>query len=176
MAPKTRVVDHIGERALVLPALLTAALDANEQAKYVMTLLQLAAAQAENPQTPPPSLRTEREACGIADRQLDRSIALAEHDGRGTYHIPGARRLIALLDEALRAMILPLEGAAAPGGAPAARYQERLAALIAARPPIEEDMIDAATIASLTSARPKAGDGFHLLVMDLHKEIDRLQA
>ncbi len=36
-------------------------------------------------------------------------------------------------------------------------------------------MLSGETIASLTSGRPKAGDGVHLLVMDLHKEINRLQ-
>ncbi len=36
-------------------------------------------------------------------------------------------------------------------------------------------MLSGETIAALTSGSPKAGDGFHLLVMDLHKEINRLQ-
>src|SRR5579863_7338184 len=108
MTVKTRIVDALGERALVLPALLTTALVANEQAKYIMTLLQLAASQAETPQASPPSLRREREACGIAESALDRVIAQAEGDGSGNYHIPGARRLLPMLDEALRAMIAPL--------------------------------------------------------------------
>lgn len=41
---KTQVVDFLGERALVLPTLLAGALVANERAKYVLTLLQMAAA------------------------------------------------------------------------------------------------------------------------------------
>ncbi|HUH85943.1 MAG TPA: DUF47 family protein, partial [Stellaceae bacterium] len=133
---------------------------------------------AENPQASAPSLRQEREACGIAEPALDRAIACAEHDGSGNYHIPGAARLIALLDDALRTMIAPL-GAAGRSAADAAalerRFKERLATLIAARPPIAADMLSGETIAALTSARPKAGDGFHLLVMDLHREINRLQ-
>ncbi len=64
---KTQIVDFLGEDALVLPALLAAALAANERAKYVLTSLQMAASQAENPQVPAPSLRAEREACGITE-------------------------------------------------------------------------------------------------------------
>jgi hypothetical protein len=179
MTGKTEIVDVLGERALVLPALLAAALVANERAKYVLTLLQMAASQAENPQPSPASLRAEREACGIAEPAFDRSIARAEHVGAGTYHIPAAARLVALLDDALRAMLAPL-GAAGKSAAEAAaqhrRFKDRLERLIAARPPVNADLLAGETIAALTSARPKAGDGFHLLVMDLHQEINRLQA
>jgi len=175
---KTQIVDFLGESALVLPALLASALDANERAKYVLTLLQMAASQAENPQVPAPSMRAEREACDIAEPEFDRAIALAEHDGSGNYHIPGAQRLIATLDEAMIAMIAPLSVASKESAAAAslaARFQDRLDKLIQARPPIAEDTLSGETIASLTSGSPKTGDGFHLLVMDLHKEINRLQ-
>lgn len=178
MTAKTQIVDLLGERALVLPALLTAALVANERAKYILSLLQMAASQAENPQATAPSLRQEREACGLAEPGLDRVIARAEHDGRGHYHIPGAQRLIALLDDALRAMIAPLGVAAkdAPDAAQRhARFAERLERLIEARPAVDEELLSGEMIAALTSGRPKAGDGFHLLVMDLHKELNRLQ-
>jgi uncharacterized protein Yka (UPF0111/DUF47 family) len=176
---KTQMVDLLGERALVLPALLTAGITANERAKYILTLLQLAASQAENPQASPPSLRAEREACGIEAPELDRIVGRAEHDGGGNYHIPGARRLIAMLDDALRQMIAPLGVAAkdTPSGAALhAGFRARLEKLITARPPVEDDMLSGELIAALTSARPKAGDGFHLLVLDLHQEINRLQS
>src|SRR5579859_5243668 len=176
---KTDVVDLLGERALVLPTLLASALVANERAKYVLTLLQMAASQAENPQPSPPLLRTDREACGIAEARFDRTIAQAQHDGGGIYHIPGARRLIALLDEAVIAMVAPLEVAAKDDVEEAAlhaRLTKRLERLIETRPPVAEDMMSGETIAALTSGRPKSGDGFHVLVMDLHREINRLQA
>jgi uncharacterized protein Yka (UPF0111/DUF47 family) len=176
---KTQVVDFLGERALVLPTLLATALVANERAKYVLTLLQMAASQAESPQTSAPSLRADREACGIAEPRFDRSIAQAEHDGGGTYHIPGAGRLVALLDDATRAMLAPLDVVGKDDTEAAAlhrRLRARFADLLEARPPIVEDTLSGETIAALTSGRPKSGDGFHVLVMDLHKEINRLQA
>ena len=179
MTAKTQIVDFLGERALVVPALLTGAVAANERAKYVLTLLQVAASQAEHPQAAPPSLRAEREACGLAEPAFDRSVARAECDGRGNYHIPGAQRLIARLDEALRAMIAPLKVAGKEGADAAAlhqRFSARLERLIEERPPAADDMLSGEQITALTSARPKGGDGVHLLVMDLHKEINRLQS
>jgi uncharacterized protein Yka (UPF0111/DUF47 family) len=170
---KTQIVDALGERALVLPALLVAALVANERAKYVLTLLQMAASHAENPQAQAPSLRKEREACAIPDPTFDRSITGAEHDGSGNYHIPGARRLIAILDDALRGMIAPLD-LVGKGSAEVA-FNDRLQRLIEKRPPVDEDMLTGQMIGDLTSGRPTTGDGFHLLIMDLHKEINRLQ-
>ncbi|HUN46383.1 MAG TPA: DUF47 family protein [Stellaceae bacterium] len=179
MTAKTEIVDFLGERALVLPALLATAVVANERAKYVLTLLQMAATQAENPQASPPSLRSDREACGIADAKLDRVIAQAEHDGSGNYYIPAARRLMSVLDEALAEMIAPIAVAGKNGGdagALHARLRDRLEKLTGARPPVTDDMMSGETIASLTSGRPKGGDGVHVLVMDLHREINRLQA
>jgi uncharacterized protein Yka (UPF0111/DUF47 family) len=177
MTAKTQIVGALGERALVLPAQLTMALAANERAKYALALLQLAADQAETPQATPSTLRKEREACGVTETSFDRAIARAEHDGSGRYHIPGARRLLALLDESVAAMVAPLGVAGRDDREAASRhasFAERLERLIAARPPAEDDVLSRETIAALTSGRPSAGDGMHVLVMDLHKELNRL--
>ncbi|MBB6254709.1 DUF47 family protein [Nitrospirillum iridis] len=173
MSAKTRIVDLLGERALVVPALIATALTANEQAKYLLALLQMAAAQAENPQIPAPTLKAEREACGMEDAGLDRAIALTENDGGGQYHIPGAARIVKRLGELLTTMVAPLEKAEQPN---AIEYAQRLARLIDTLPSGEGDMLDAPSIAAMTSGQPRAGDGLHVLVMDLHRDINRLQA
>jgi len=49
MPAKTQIVDFLGDKALVLPALLDDAIIANEQAKYVLSQLQIAANNADNP-------------------------------------------------------------------------------------------------------------------------------
>jgi hypothetical protein len=75
MPAKTQIVDFLGDKALVLPALLDAAIVGNERAKYVLSLFQMAASYAEHPQEGGARpLRTEREACGIADATFDRSV------------------------------------------------------------------------------------------------------
>ena len=50
MPAKTRIVDFLGDKTLVLPALLEAAIVGNERAKYVLSLFQMAANFAEHPQ------------------------------------------------------------------------------------------------------------------------------
>jgi hypothetical protein len=101
MTEKTQIVELLGEKALVLPALLNNALVANERAKYVLSLLQMAVGQAEHPQSTAPTLRVEREACGITDASLDHTVGESESDGHGAYHIPGAQPLVALLNHSL---------------------------------------------------------------------------
>jgi uncharacterized protein Yka (UPF0111/DUF47 family) len=180
MTVKTQIVDFLGEKALVLPALLDEATIANERAKYVLSLLQIAANNAENPQeAAAPSLRSEREACGLADATLDRVVAETMADGRGCYCIPGAQRIVGILDDATRAMLAPLAlagGGSDEAAALHARYRERLEGLVRARPMIVDDMISREAIASITSGQPALGDGFHRLIMDLHKELNRLQS
>jgi uncharacterized protein Yka (UPF0111/DUF47 family) len=179
MTAKTKIVEFLGERALVLPVLLAAAVAANERAKYILTLLQMAASQADHPQAAAVSLRAEREACGIAHPEFDRSVAQAEQDGRGNYHIPGAQHLLAMLNDALAAMIAPLAVVANDGPDAAAlhaRFSDRLERLIQTQPPLVEDMLSGEAIAALTSGRPRTGEGCHVLIMDLHKEINRLQS
>ena len=171
---KIQIIDLLGEKGLLLPAELNAAILANERAKYVLALLQLAAANADSPNSQAATLRAEREACGIAEAQLDRVVARSEALGPGVYHIPEAAHLIDMLAEALDTMLAPI--ALADGEAPAQQgLAERKKHLLDAIAPIEGDVVEGETIAALTSGRPDAGDGIHLLVMDLHKEIYRLQ-
>ena len=109
MPAKTQIVDFLGDKALVLPALLDAAIAGNERAKYVLSLLQMAASYAGHPQEGgAASLRTDREACGIEDATFDRSVGESVSDGDGNFHIPGAHRLAAVLDDAMNAMLAPL--------------------------------------------------------------------
>ena len=179
MTTKTRIVDILGESALVLPAAVQSAVVANERAKYVLALLQMAASHADHPDAVPTSLRAEREACGIAEPSLDTVAARAEADGRGGYFIQEMPHLLEILSAALHGMHAPfaLVARASPqDGAFYEKQQRRLEGLLRAVPPPSDGMISSDTIADLTSGRPRSGDGVHLLVMDLHKELNRLIA
>ena len=179
MTTKSRILGLLGETALAMPSVLSASVVANERAKYVLSLLQMAAAHADHPETASPSLSADREACGITDRVLDRVVAETQSDGRGNYAIPEARRLRDILTGALQGMLAPLALAASTSGRDAdlhAAYEERLDRLLRMAAPLGEEYVSADTIAALTSGRPRSGDGMHLLVMDLHKELNRLLA
>ena len=131
------------------------AIVANEQAKYVLGLLQIAANNADNPsEAAPPTLKSEREACGLGDASFDRCVADSLSDGHRNYHIPGAQRLIAVLDEAMAAMLAPLALTASSSDAATARherYRRRLGQLVRARPAIVDDMLNQETITAMTS-------------------------
>ncbi len=57
MTEKNRIIDALGERKLLLPALVNAALAANDQTKYLFTLLQMAKSHADHPHAPFADLR-----------------------------------------------------------------------------------------------------------------------
>ena len=77
-ASKREIVREVGQLALVLPSMVNQALQANDRAKYYLTLLQAAATHARRPDRPTPSLRGERLAAGINDQWLDRVVESAE--------------------------------------------------------------------------------------------------
>jgi len=60
MPGKTQMVDELGEQELLLPNLVNTALVANDQAKYLMTLLQSAREYAEHPDWGHVDLKSER--------------------------------------------------------------------------------------------------------------------
>src|SRR5271166_2001155 len=100
--PKARIVGELGEQALLLPALVNEALAANDRAKYLMTLLQLAREHADHPDLAATDLRQERVACGVADAELDTIVGRSRKDSPDTYRIPAARRVHDLLMEDVR--------------------------------------------------------------------------
>jgi uncharacterized protein Yka (UPF0111/DUF47 family) len=168
---KAHIVDALGERALLMPSLVNAALAANDRAKYFFTLLQTARHQSESPAQQPPDLRAERIASGVADASYDEVIAAATRRDDGTYAFPGADRLVhALLDD-VNAMLVPLRDE--DGGQ---ALQARFAALADPLARFQGSVIDGDSIDRTTSGDPARADSLHLLVMDAHKALNRLQA
>jgi uncharacterized protein Yka (UPF0111/DUF47 family) len=166
---KTEVLAAIGEAGLRRPAAVNAALAANDRVKYVLALLQTAAAHADDPNRPVAALRHERVACGIADRTLD-SLAETARRLDGSYQIPGAARLLERIAADMRQMAVPVIDAGGSG------FASRLDALLAAFPNAAHDMLDAGTIEAMTRAGKPGSDSLHQLVMDLHKALNAQQA
>jgi len=84
-----------------------------------------------------------------------------------------------MLTASLQAMLAPLAIAAGASDRDAALHQslaKRLDRLLPSLAPLQGALVGTDFIAWLTSGRPRAGDGVHLLVMDLHKELNRLVA
>ena len=175
MVAKSRILDSLGEKALLLPQSVTAALLANDRVKYYLTLLQAAALQAASPAEQPPDLTAERVASGEPDASLDGVPARSERRETGELYIPEISRIHHRILDAVARMLRPIEAAAEDGGA-APEYAARLRRLTASAPRFDGDCVPPGFMTSLTSVDRSAGDSIHLLVMDLHKALNRVQA
>jgi len=173
MSEKARIVAALGERLLLLPFLLNEALAANDRAKYRLTLLQTARAHADFPAETFSDLHAERLACSITDAWYDDVVAETVKTGVNTYALPHVRELGAALNDDLAAMITPFEAARRPEADVFRRRFEHLSATLSFG---EGDTITGDAIASLSSAAPARGDSLHLLIMDMHKALNRFQS
>jgi uncharacterized protein Yka (UPF0111/DUF47 family) len=166
---KSEVLAAIGEEGLRRPAAVRAALAANDRVKYALTLLQMALANADHPQQDAADLKRERLACGIDDPALDGIVAGTRRQG-SHYSVPGAPGLLARIAADLQVMAAPVLAADRPG------FAKRLAEQLAALPGAADDLLDGSAVTAMTRARHGKTDSLHQLVMDLHKELNTLQA
>jgi hypothetical protein len=167
------------ETGLGLPQLLNAGLAANDRLKYYLTLLQVAGAYSQQPYQPVSNLRAEREAGGITDSAFDDIVSGSRLDADGHIHIPGAQRVRGLLLDALRQMLQPVQTAAGVGVSTQSAvetYVSRLRALTAGMPLCADDRVLPDEIASVASLGDGDHDSVHQLVIDLHRELNQLQA
>ena len=185
MGIETMVESEVGtvgnakKTGLVLPELLSGGLAANDRLKYYLTLLQAAKARAQQPHQRASDLHIEREAAGVADPAFDEIVSASSVDADGTVWIPSAQRVCALLIADLRQMLQPIQAAAEIGAAVDARvdgYTSRLDALIAGIPSCAGDRLTPEDIDRLTRLPGGDHDSVHKLTMDLHRELNRLQA
>jgi len=169
MTEKLHIISSLGEQGILLPALVNAALAANDRAKYYFTLLQAGAAHAEHPERPATDLRHERLSCGVADEAWDTAVAKSAKVGEGRYRIPGARRAIAAILEDVEVMLRPLSDG---GGL---ELGPRFMRLKSDAPSAGDDLLASTDIDTLTAASRSRGDTLHLLVMDAHKALNSVQ-
>jgi len=176
MGTKQEIIGSLGEKQLLLPGQVQSGLAANDRVKYFFTLLQLAGEQCAQPAPNPPDLQREREASGVADTELDGVIAASRGLPGGRCRIPGAAALLGRVLGCLKEMLAPVYLAQELGlESGADDFRRRLAAVAKLVRGARKDIVPAALIAALTSGERKRGDTAHLLVMDLHKALNRLQ-
>jgi hypothetical protein len=176
--PKGTIVRELGEKELLLPAQVNEALAANDRAKYLMTLLQVGREHADQPDLAATELKQERLACGIMEHDLDTVVVRSRKEGQDAYHIPAAHHIHNLLMEDISKMLAPLQAQDCPtpsnGNRRSVSFQERMR-LLSQTPSPKDDRASKDYINRVTSGQREFGDSLHLLVMDLHKELNRLQ-
>src|SRR5271157_1431881 len=173
MVAKVEIVERLGERAVLLPALIEEGLAANDRLKIRLTILQEAAAQASEPGRAPPSMERERRGVGLADPLFNATISGVRRIDAETFLAPGAEALAAGMAPDLAAMMAPIEVAGPEAAAP---LRTRLDATLAALPNFKGDCVANRQVAGLASARRGGDDSLHLLVMVLHKALNRIAA
>ncbi len=171
---KDRFIEMLGERELLLPDLMSRALSANDRVKYLLTLLQGARAAADG-DADASDLREERLAGGVSEAALDRVVHASARRKDGSYAIPGGSELVGRAFGEVEVMLVPLRVAAVEASG---QLDERLHQLEQTVRP-DGDAITAVDISRLTAGRPRAGrpgdqDSLHLVVMDAHRELNRL--
>ncbi|MDX2202660.1 MAG: hypothetical protein NW223_07915 [Hyphomicrobiaceae bacterium] len=168
MIAKRAIVSELGEEHILLPELIAQALCANDQVKYYFALLQSALAGAQAPHVPPLDLRAERLASHLTDVWLDDVIAGTRKERGDSYRVPHGAEILQRIAAAVRTMLACLPEA--ERHALGARVEKlRL-------PDVEEDLIAGGLVSAMTSGSRAKGDSLHLVVMDAHKAINRLQA
>ena len=167
MTLKQEIVAELGEADLLLPGRIARSLAANDQIKYYFALLQTARSNADRPRVPALDLKGERLASQVADDFLDDVVAGSRKDRGGAYRIPHAPEILRRIRSALDDMLACLpEDEAQP-------FAERLKRLILPR--AEQGILAGDDIDAMTSGDRGAGDSVHLVVMDAHRAINKLQ-
>ena len=169
--PKDRIIATLGESQLLVPGLVTSGLAANDRVKYLLSLVQAARAAADGVGDQG-TLRDERVACGIEDSRLDGVVAGSVREPDGRYRVPGADRLSRWAVDETRAMLSPLHAA----DVTAAHDLEQRVEAISAALSIDGDLVSGEDIARLTRGSGDGGDSLHLVVLDAHRELNRLEA
>lgn len=170
---KKEIIEELGEGQLLLPELVNAALEANDRVKYLLTLLQTARAHADDPGISFSDLAAERRAANVQSGEFDSVVAGADRSMSGAYRIPHADSILQELRAGMEDMLAPI---AASGARGAKQYRARLDALLGEAAALEGGLLSGAAIDRMTSGDRDGGDSLHILVMDLHKVLNGMQA
>jgi uncharacterized protein Yka (UPF0111/DUF47 family) len=166
---KDQAVASLGQRRLLLPGWVKAALCANDRLKVYLTVLQAASSHASNPSRDLPDLTREIAAAELNTAWLH-DVAAAATKGHGELLISDLPRIMKCFVDDLATMARPVLETTTAEAEPHARVRHWLDWL-GALPP---DRLSDQQIKALTQGRRDGSDSVHLLVMDLHKQINQL--
>jgi uncharacterized protein Yka (UPF0111/DUF47 family) len=170
---KSRIIEHLGEADILLPALVAKGLAANDRVKVHLSALQAAAQHAHNPRNAAPDLASECRNAGLDPVPVRQFITGARMSADGRITAPRLAEVGKDILAGMAAMLdavaagSPAEGREAAGRFARTKAQERLASL---------SDIGEADIAALTGISATNGGSLHRLIMDLHKALNRLAA
>lgn len=170
---KSQIIEQLGQADILLPSLVAEALAANDRIKVRMSALQAASRHAQQPDRPAADLHVECSAAGIPAAALATMIAGAHPAGDGRIAAPNLAKLMKEIHDDVAAMIRAVSAGKPSVGE---TVNARLAAIRSAGTLEAANEIEIERIARLTGVAQDGADSLHRLVMDLHKELNRLAA
>jgi uncharacterized protein Yka (UPF0111/DUF47 family) len=170
---KSEIIERLGQADLLLPALISEGLNANDRVKLRLSVLQAAARRAGEPTGAHFDLARECQAARIDAIALENLVHHAVMSAGGEISAPGLGALGAAIWDDVGAMIRAVKaGEPANGG----EAEERLAAIQTLAPVGTSDIVGLRDVTRLTAISAADSDSLHRLVMDLHKALNRLAA
>lgn len=170
---KTQIIEELGQGGILLPTLVAEGLAANDRIKVRMSALQAAAQHARDPNRPVSDLGIESQTAGIAPAAIATLIGGAHMIGQNRLAAPALAKLMKEIQDDAATMIRAVD-AGSPGEA--TKANARLQAIRSAGLLDAASEIEIARIAHLTGVTDTTGDSLHRLVMDLHKQLNKLAA
>lgn len=192
---KTEAVDAMGQRSLLLPAWIQQALAANERLKLYLSVLQAAASHADHPEREALDFSAEM-AAAQTDAAWLRNLPATASRVDDALLLPELPRLVKRLAEELATMARPLIETEPDRESAANAFRARVAHWSAWLGALEGDQLTTAQLHALTSGERRgerdsqhggphhnphdsqqdSEDSLHLLVMDLHRQLNQLAA
>jgi len=169
---KSQALASLGQRGLLMPVWVKAALAANDRLKLYLTVLQAASAHADHPEQEALDLSHELDAAGLGSATWLHDLPAGASRIDGTLVVPELDRLVSSIAEDLSTMARPVLEASTADAEPHLRvhhWQDWLDTL-------HGEQLDKGQLHSLTHGKRDADDSVHLLIMDLHKQINHLAA
>ena len=170
---KSEIIERLGQTDMLLPSLIGEGLAANERVKARLSILQAACGRARDPQCPQFTMAEECRAAGIDPMPLETLVNEATVAADERLAAPGLAELGAAIWDDMAAMVRAVKAGDAALGDGAL---ERLASIKAGTALGFSGALEIAQIARLTGVSVGNGDSLHRLIMDLHKDLNRLAA
>lgn len=174
MMRKEEAVAALGQRSLLLPGWVQAALAANDRLKLYLSLLQEAARHAGDPQAAVTDWSAEFARAGVTEtgwlQELVRSAYLAD----GVLMLRHLDRWCEAVAADLQTMARPVCESAPSGPAELLARRDAWLEFLHSLDP--QEGLEPEQLAALTHGERERGDSLHLLVMDLHKALNALAA
>lgn len=169
---KENAVASLGQSTLLLPAWVKAALQANDRLKLYLSVLQSAAKRAANPAIPSSDWSREIAHLGLRDATWLKDVVTTAYLQDRTLIVPEISLWLAALASDLSIMARPLCDVAEHKNADLVARRDRWLKRI--EDLNDEEGLSPQALNDMTHGNRQGSDSFHLLVMDLHKQLNAM--